>query len=141
MPLSSEELVRRLVARHRPDEIAYFDEVTALLYDNPEAMYAGVGENEPLAAELGVLLVVLIPVLYSALNDLARDAAVAAGVRARRGIRLWLHKGEDAPQPLDPQRRAEAKQTLVKRLRARDVPADEALQIAEEFLADLSGTP
>ncbi|WP_239313619.1 hypothetical protein [Frankia sp. Cj3] len=141
---SAQDLVRSVIARYAPQELPYLDRVTRLCAENPDVMYISPKRRtEPLAdGGLMAALVIVTPILYAALNDLAKDS-VTGGVHALwQRIRRAKRKAADLdPQaPLgtfSPEQILLAKATMIRRLLQEGQSAEQSEALAEEFVAQL----
>ncbi|MBV1855814.1 hypothetical protein [Catellatospora tritici] len=139
---TAEQLVRAILARHAPAELDHFEPVTALLFANPAAMYTSRdGESGPLGADLGQVVVVLTPVLYAVLNDLAKEMGAEAVAKVRILVRekygLYLRRNEPMRGAANAQMAERVLATLTRRLGGR-LSAEDLAGIADDLCEQLT---
>lgn len=133
------EIVRRVVTRCAPAELVHFDRITRLYAEQPRALAAQT-DDELLGADLGQLLVVVIPVAYAALNEVLRDATVVAGRRSWAFLKakrdqLRLDKPLEGVQPAQVEKVYE----VVFRRASAHLPGPAAEEVARAVRDELAG--
>ncbi|MEU6867412.1 hypothetical protein ABZ924_29885 [Streptomyces sp. NPDC046876] len=141
--MTYESLVRDVVASEAPEELEHLGDVADMYVRNPASVDVGPGHGDEAAGfGAGELVVVLTPLLYAVLNDLAAGAAKEGALsvwgrlrarRARRRAAVPAAHPSERVAVYSPEEILWAQADLTQRLVAHGRPAREAAAAADRL--------